>query len=222
MRPETPLLQSARHVKGTDSLTCRRMAHRRSNDTPTAIGVLVHNPTMISHMSDYGLRARRENGAPTALIAGLVAKRSRHGVQHAAKASGVTISYYLDTLLLGMVKEHGALPLVEPPLPDRSKQLEVIADILGAGDEGAASTKPVWLQARVSPEAHTAVYDAIETSGVKKTYYLEGLIKKLMTESEDGTLPLVDPPRRRAIRRDRANQIEEIRKFSEVASRSAA
>lgn len=182
----------------------------------------MHNPAKISHMSDYGLRARRENGAPTQLIAGQVTKVSRAAVRHAAKASGVMNSYYLDALILGLVRDRGALPLVDPPLPDRSNQLEVIADVLGASNGASETEKTVGLQGRVSPEARAAMYDAIEASGVKKTYYLEGLIKKLMAESDEGMLPLVDPPRRRTIRRDRANQIEEIRKFSEVASRSAA
>lgn len=179
------------------------------------------NPAMITLMSNYGLRARRENGAPSARIQGLVSKGPRALVDQAAHESGVKTSYYLDTLILGLLKANGALPIVEPPLPDRANQLEAIADVLGASDE-AIEEKTRLLQANVSPEAHAAVYDAIDASGVKKTYYLEGLIKKLSADSEDGTLPLVDPPRRRAIRRDRANQIEEIRQFSEVASRSAA
>lgn len=170
---------------------------------------------MITLMSDYGLRARRPNGAPTARVQGLVTKTSREAFREGARASGVKNSYYLDALILGLIGEHGALPLVEPPQPDRANQIDAIADVVGASDS-AIEKATLNLQANVSPEAHTAVYDAIEASGVPKTYYLEGLIKKLVAEN-NGAMPLVEGPRR-----DRVNQIEEIRKFSEVASRSAA
>lgn len=174
----------------------------------------MHNPAMISYMSDYGLLARRPNGAPTALIQGLVAEASRDAVRDASRSSGVKISYYLDTLILSIVKEAGALPLVDPPQPDRTNQIDAIADLVG-GTEGGADYEPVGLQGRVSPEARDAVSAAIDASGVPKTYYLEGLIKKLV--AENGTMPLIDPPRR-----SRGNQPEVIRDFPEVANRTAA
>ena len=175
----------------------------------------MNNPAMISHMSDYGILARRPNGAPTALVAGRVSEASRVAVAVAAKTSGVMKSYYLDALILGLVEEYGALPLVDPPQPYRANQIDAIADDLGAAD-GEEPKKKVDLQGRVSPEAQAAVNAAIDASGVPRTYYLEGLIRKLVAEN-DGAMPLVDSPRR-----DRVNQIEEIRKFSEVARRSAA
>lgn len=184
------------------------------NDTPTAIRVLMHNPEMISCMSDYGLLARRPNGAPTALIQGLVAEASRDAVRAASRNSGVKISYYLDTLILSIVKEAGALPLVDPPRPDRTDQIDAIAELLG-GAEGSSSSGSVGLQGRVSPEARDAVSAAIDASGVPKTYYLEGLIKKLI--AENGTMPLIDPPRR-----VRGNHPEVLRDFPEVANRTAA
>ena len=165
-------------------------------------------------MRNHGLLARRPNGAPTALVQGLVSEASRDAVRDASRASGVKISYYLDALILGIVREHGRLPVVELPHPDPTNQIDEIADLLGNTDPAEVKAL-VGLQGRVSPEAWEAVRAATEASRVPKTYYLEGLIKRLCMGS--GAMPLVDSPRR-----DRVNQLELISAFTEVANRSAA
>lgn len=175
----------------------------------------MHNPEMITHMSDYGLRARRRNGAPTVLLQGSVTLDSRAAIGTAADASGVKISYYLDAFVGQTIEAEGHLPILEAPRRDDSGQLDAVAELLL---EPAPAIKPaelVPLQGRVLPATRDAVHAAASASGVGKTAYLNLWVEKIL--ETEGALPLVDRPRR-----DRINQIEEIRKFSEVASRSAA
>ncbi len=73
-------------------------------------------------------------------------------------------------------------------------------------DYGRRARRPndaptVLLQGRVSPTARDDVREAAEASGVTMSYYLDALITKLV--SENGGMPLVDPPAR-----DRANQLD--------------
>ncbi|GEM_PF-1034928 len=73
-------------------------------------------------------------------------------------------------------------------------------------DYGRRARRPndaptVLLQGRVSPSARNDVREAAEASGVTMSYYLDALIAKLV--SENGGMPLVDPPAR-----DRANQLD--------------
>jgi hypothetical protein len=72
-------------------------------------------------------------------------------------------------------------------------------------DYGRRARRPndaptVLLQGRVS-SARNDVREAAEASGVTMSYYLDALIAKLV--SENGGMPLVDPPAR-----DRANQLD--------------
>lgn len=86
----------------------------------------------------------------------------------------------------------------------------------GMSDYGRRARRPndaptVLLQGRVSPTARDDVREAAEASGVTMSYYLDALISKLV--SENGGMPLVDPPAR-----DRANQLD----LPEEASTRAA
>lgn len=72
-------------------------------------------------MSDYGRRARRANYAPTVLLQGRVSPEARDDVKAAAEASGVTMSYYLETLIKNLVDENGGMPLVDSPRPQRQE-----------------------------------------------------------------------------------------------------
>lgn len=85
----------------------------------------MHNPDTMDRMSDYGRRARRANDAPTVLLQGRVSPNARDEVREAAEASGVTMSYYLDTLIAKLVSENGGMPLVDPPVRDRRNQLDL-------------------------------------------------------------------------------------------------
>ena len=76
-------------------------------------------------MSDPGRRTRRANDAPTVLLQGRVGPSARDAVREAADASGVTMSYYLDTLISKLVDENGAMPLVDPPARNRANQLDL-------------------------------------------------------------------------------------------------
>lgn len=73
-------------------------------------------------------------------------------------------------------------------------------------DTGRRARRPddaptVLLQGRVSPETRDEVKAAAAASGVTVAYYLEALIAKLV--NENGTMPLVDRPKR-----DRVNQLD--------------
>jgi hypothetical protein len=58
----------------------------------------------------------------------------------------------------------------------------------------AQNAPTVLLQGRVLPETRQAFKDAAEASGVSVAYYLDALATVLL--AENGTLPLVDDPRR--------------------------
>ena len=60
-------------------------------------------------------RARRTDGAPTVLLQGRVSPEARAEVQEAAERSGVSIAYYLESLIGQLVEENGQLPAVSPP-----------------------------------------------------------------------------------------------------------
>lgn len=66
-------------------------------------------------------RARRANDAPTVLLQGRVSPDARAEVRAAAAASGVSMSYYLDTLIKNLVDANGAMPLVDSPRPQREE-----------------------------------------------------------------------------------------------------
>ncbi len=66
-------------------------------------------------------RTRRPSNAPTVLLQGRVAPEVRAEVQAAAEASGVSIAYYLEALLWGIVREQGTLPTVLAPPPQREE-----------------------------------------------------------------------------------------------------
>jgi len=72
-------------------------------------------------MSIAAGRARRANDAPTVLLQGRVSPDSRAEVRAAAEASGVSMSYYLDTLIKNLVDTHGGMPLVDSPRPQREE-----------------------------------------------------------------------------------------------------
>lgn len=55
------------------------------------------------------------------LLQGRVSPEARAEVQLAAERSGVSIAYYMETLILNLVDEHGSLPLVESPRPQREE-----------------------------------------------------------------------------------------------------
>lgn len=102
----------------------RRFVIVQSN-TPRAVRRIMHNPREDEPMSDYGLRARRANDAPTVLLQGRVSPDVRDDVRAAAEASGVTMSYYLEALFTKLVEEQGCMPLVDPPRRDRANQLDL-------------------------------------------------------------------------------------------------
>lgn len=171
-------------------------------------------------MSDYGLLARRPNGAPAVLLQNQVADAARQAVHAAAKASGVKNSYYLDSWILQMVGIRGDLPILTLPRGNAVGQLEGLGTLLQepAASGTASADEPaklVRLNAQVSPGAAEAVHRAALASGIGKTLYLGVLIEKTM--DEEGSMPLVDSPRR-----DRANQIRAIREFTEVSRSNAA
>lgn len=64
-------------------------------------------------------RARRPAAAPTVLLQGRVSPESRAAVQEAAERSGVSIAYYLDTLIDQLAEEHGRLPVIPSPRPQK-------------------------------------------------------------------------------------------------------
>ncbi|MFD1716040.1 hypothetical protein ACFSBZ_16315 [Amnibacterium flavum] len=66
-------------------------------------------------------RARRPDNVPTVLLQGRVAPDARERVAQAAEESGVSVSYYLERLIRDLVMEHGALPLVDKPVPQREE-----------------------------------------------------------------------------------------------------
>lgn len=96
---------------------------RFRSDTPRRSRMFMHNPASMDGMSDYGLRARRANHAPTVLLQGRVSPEARNDVKEAAEASGVTMSYYLEALITKLVDENGGMPLVDPPLRDSTNQI---------------------------------------------------------------------------------------------------
>jgi hypothetical protein len=77
-------------------------------------------------MSAIRSRARRPENVPTVLLQGRVAPEIRAEVQAAAAASGVSIAYYLEAFIGGIVRDQGALPQVDAPRP-RSEELSIPA-----------------------------------------------------------------------------------------------
>lgn len=72
-------------------------------------------------MSAMRGRARRPENVPTVLLQGRVSPETRVEVQAAAEASGVSIAYYLEALIADLVRENGALPTVERPIPQKEE-----------------------------------------------------------------------------------------------------
>lgn len=82
----------------------------------------MHAPAILSPMSDLDRhRTRRADNAPTVLLQGRVSPEARAEVQAAARASGVSLSYYLEALVLQLADENGGLPLIEGPRPQREE-----------------------------------------------------------------------------------------------------
>lgn len=79
-------------------------------------------------MSAGAGRNRRANNAPTVLLQGRVSPHVKDEVHLAAAASGVTLAYYLDTLITDLLAEHGTLPLVAKPGTKTTQQELPIID----------------------------------------------------------------------------------------------
>ncbi len=62
---------------------------------------------------------RRPDNAPTVLMQGRVSPEARAAVQEAARASGVSVSFYLDAFIKNILRETGELPRVQPPKPQK-------------------------------------------------------------------------------------------------------
>lgn len=67
---------------------------------------------------------RRPDNIPTVMLQGRVAPDVRTAVGEAAAASGVSVSYYLERLFKDMLDEHGSLPLVQPPKPQKEALID--------------------------------------------------------------------------------------------------
>jgi hypothetical protein len=72
-------------------------------------------------MSAIRTRARRSEGSPTVLLQGRVAPEARAAVQDAAARSGVSIAYYMEALINQLIAEHGILPIIASPRPQREE-----------------------------------------------------------------------------------------------------
>lgn len=70
-------------------------------------------------------RISRPTEAPTELLQARVSPESRAACKAAAAASGATFSYYMDTLIQKLVKEHGSLPLVDNPRRHNGEELPI-------------------------------------------------------------------------------------------------
>ena len=81
------------------------------------LGNGMHSNRQDGDMSAIKARSRRAANAPTVLLQGRVSPDARAEVQDAARRSGVSIAYYLDTLIAQLVDENGSLPLVDRPVP---------------------------------------------------------------------------------------------------------
>ena len=73
-------------------------------------------------MSAPANRKRRAINAPTVLFQGRISPSVKEEINQAAAASGVTMAYYLDTLIADLVAQHGALPLVATPATKTTQQ----------------------------------------------------------------------------------------------------
>ena len=81
----------------------------------------MHSRSMLVPMSATRGMAKRAENAPSVLLQGRVSPETRVEVQQAAAASGVSIAYYLEALVADLVRENGALPLVDAPRPQREE-----------------------------------------------------------------------------------------------------
>ena len=79
-------------------------------------------------MSAGTSRIRRADNAPTVLLQGRVSPQVKDEVHLAAEASGVSLAYYLETLITDLVAAHGTLPLVAKPATKRTQQELPITD----------------------------------------------------------------------------------------------
>jgi len=64
--------------------------------------------------------ARRPTNAATVLLQGRVSPDAREAIKAAATASGVSIAYYLEALILTMDRE-GTLPVIDRPRPQNEE-----------------------------------------------------------------------------------------------------
>ncbi|MFS0703238.1 hypothetical protein AB6N23_01825 [Cellulomonas sp. 179-A 9B4 NHS] len=60
-------------------------------------------------------RAQRATNAPTVLLQARVDPGARAAVQAAAQHSGVSIAYYMETLILRLAEQPEGLPVIPPP-----------------------------------------------------------------------------------------------------------
>ena len=88
----------------------------------------MHFTARVGAMSAMANRKRRATNAPTVLLQGRVSPQAKDEVHLAAAASGVTLAYYLDTLIADLVAEHGTLPLVAKPGVKNTQQELPITD----------------------------------------------------------------------------------------------
>jgi len=58
------------------------------------------------------------------MLQGRVAPDVRTAVRDAASASGVSVSYYLERLFKDMIEEHGELPRISPPRPQKETLID--------------------------------------------------------------------------------------------------
>jgi len=82
----------------------------------------MHTPETMAPMSQFERRiTRRPDNAPTVLLQGRVSPEVRAEYKAAADASGVSVAYYLEALAAKLLDEHGSMPLVESPRPQREE-----------------------------------------------------------------------------------------------------